>query len=183
VIFAEGDGGPFEDGLRRALDARFPEVPLAIAVGTACRAVADYARSDEAARHALDLMRALGDEGRTFSFRDETFETLLLQASDPAALLRYVERYVGPVDRADRGRSTDLRRTLETYFACGRNLGETARRLHVHVSTLRYRLSRACAAAGVEQKDERAMLDLQLALSVAATLARDTPETHRPRPG
>jgi len=118
-------------------------------------------------------MRTLGRAGQTFAFRGETFETLLLQATDPSALLRFVEQYVEPLVRADRGRTIELRRTLETYFACGRNLEQTARELHVHVSTLRYRLSRACAAAGVEPKDERAMLDLQVALAVAATLPQD----------
>src|SRR5262249_14465465 len=145
VIFAESDGAPFEERLREGLAVRFPGLALGIAVGTSCRSVADYARSSAAARHALDLMRAVGRDGETFSFRDETFETLLLQASDPGALVRFVDRYVGPIERADRARTTELRRTLETYFACGRNLQETARRLHVHVSTLRYRLTRACA--------------------------------------
>jgi sugar diacid utilization regulator len=175
VIFAEDGELAFEECLRRALDARVPGASFAIAVGTECVAVGDYARSDDAARRALELMRAVGDRDRTFSFRDESFETLLLQASDPAALLRFVERYVGPIDRADRGRSTELRRTLEAYFACGRNLEETARQLHVHVSTLRYRLSRACALAGVEPKDERSLRDLQLALAVGATLSRTSP--------
>jgi DNA-binding PucR family transcriptional regulator len=115
-------------------------------------------------------MRTAGRAGQTFAFRGETLETLLLQATNPAALVRFVERYVDPIERAEQARSIELRRTLETYFACGRNLEQTARQLHVHVSTLRYRLSRACAAAGVDPKDERALLDLELALAVAATL-------------
>ena len=171
VVFAELESDRFEDKLRAALDERHPGASFAIAVGTACRAIGDYGASDAAARHALDVMRTAGRAGETFSFRDESFETLLLQATEPArapAFRRAVCRPPRPcrrrpLDRASPHAGDVLRLRQEP--------GEqTAPALHVHVSTLRYRLARACEAAGVEPKDEQAMLGLQLALAVAATL-------------
>ena len=56
------------------------------------------------------------------------------------------------------------------YYEAGRTLEEAARRLHVHVSTLRYRLKRAAEVLDVDLKDGSDMLDLQVALKAARVL-------------
>ena len=53
------------------------------------------------------------------------------------------------------------------YFEAGGQLEEAARRLHIHVSTLRYRLTRR-ELLDVDLKDSSAALDMQVALKAAA---------------
>ncbi|MEA2318125.1 MAG: hypothetical protein QOD44_2314, partial [Solirubrobacteraceae bacterium] len=66
--------------------------------------------------------------------------------------------------------AASLRRTLDAYFEAGGNLEAAARALHVHVSTLRYRLKRISALLECDLKDPGAGLDIQVALRAARVL-------------
>lgn len=71
---------------------------------------------------------------------------------------------VRPLADHDRGRRGDLVRTLRVYFACGANASEAADRLFLHRNSLLYRLSRAEALTGLDFKDPRVRLALELGL-------------------
>ena len=58
----------------------------------------------------------------------------------------------------------DLFRTLETWLDAGGNGARTARTLHIHRSTLNYRLQRIRSICGDPLSEPAARLDLQLAL-------------------
>ena len=78
--------------------------------------------------------------------------------------------FVEPLTEYDRGHTSDLRRTLEVWLECGQTLEEAARRLHIHVSTLRYRLKKAGEVLGVDLRDAAEALDVQVALRAARVL-------------
>jgi DNA-binding PucR family transcriptional regulator len=145
-------------------------VTLNTAVGTRCDDVEDYRHSYLAARRGLDLLRLLGRPGEVFSFRASSLESMLLQSTRPEVVVRFISRYVEPLERYDRSHTSDLLRTLEVYFEAGSALEETARRLHVHVSTLRYRLKKAAELLDVDLRDGSAALDVQVALKAAQVL-------------
>jgi DNA-binding PucR family transcriptional regulator len=168
---AQEDAVPFEDRLRPALRARFPRLTCAIAVGTLCTTACEYEKSFLAARRGLDLLKLQRRYGETITFRDAGVTTLLLRSTEPEVVLEFVSRYVEPLDRYDARHKSELRATAETYFDTGGNLEEAARRLHVHVSTLRYRLGRITELTGVNLRDPRATLDLQVALRAVQPLA------------
>ena len=109
--------------------------------------------------------------GDVFSFRVATLDSMLLQSTRPEVLVKFIERYVEPLERYDRTHTSELRRTLEVYFESATTLEEAARRLHIHVSTLRYRLKRAAELLDVDLRDSSASLDLQVALRAAQVLA------------
>ena len=96
---------------------------------------------------------------------------MLLQSSRPEVVLEFISRYVDPLDRYDSIHTSELRHTLEVYYESGRTLQEAARRLHIHVSTLRYRLGKAATLLEIDLKDGSAALDLQVALRAARVLA------------
>jgi DNA-binding PucR family transcriptional regulator len=85
--------------------------------------------------------------------------------------VRFIERFVAPLDAYDREHTSDLRRTLEVVYDAGGTLEQAARELHVHVSTLRYRLKKASELLGVDVKAGPAALDVQVALKAARVLA------------
>jgi ligand-binding sensor protein/sugar diacid utilization regulator/GAF domain-containing protein len=161
----------FEERLHDELGQRYPELACSVAAGTLCLSAFDYRRSFLAARRGLDLLRLQHRHDHAFSFRDTTVVTMLLQATEPEVIVDFIARYVEPLDRYDAGHSSELRRTAETLFHTNSNLEETARRLHVHVSTLRYRLGRISEILGIDLKDRRALLDLQVALEAAEPMA------------
>ncbi|MFM8561152.1 MAG: PocR ligand-binding domain-containing protein [Solirubrobacterales bacterium] len=143
---------------------------LRVVAGPVCREPGDYRRSFRAARRGLDFLRLVDRPGEAISFRRGGVEQLLLAAGDPASLLEFVGRYVAPLDAYDANHSSDLRHTLETLFANRGSLAPTARALHVHVSTLRYRLGRIEELVGVNPRSGDARLDLEVALRAARIL-------------
>jgi ligand-binding sensor protein/sugar diacid utilization regulator/GAF domain-containing protein len=166
---ARGDDDErFEDDLRAMLRLRLPALALNTAVGTRCERFEDYGASYLAARRGLHLLRLLGRPGDVFSFRVSSLESMLLQSTRPEVIVDFISRYVDPLDLYDSTHTSDLRRTLEVYFESGSTLEEAARRLHIHVSTLRYRLNKAAEVIDVDLKD--GALDLQVALKAARVL-------------
>jgi purine catabolism regulator len=98
-------------------------------------------------------------------------QEILLQASDPAALLDFIQRYVAPLERYDEEHHSRLLASLEAFYDAGFNLQEAARRLDVHASTLRYRLMRAEELLGVDPKVGESRLNIEVALKAARAFA------------
>jgi DNA-binding PucR family transcriptional regulator len=71
---------------------------------------------------------------------------------------------VEPLVEHDRERRSDLVITLKVYFDAGANASEAADRLFLHRNSILYRLTRVEKLTGLDLKDPRARLDLQLGL-------------------
>jgi DNA-binding PucR family transcriptional regulator len=78
---------------------------------------------------------------------------------------------IEPLLAHDLERRSDLVRTLRVYFASGANASEAADRLFLHRNSMLYRLARIQRLTGLDLKDPRAGLVLQLGL-----LSIDEPE-------
>jgi DNA-binding PucR family transcriptional regulator len=76
------------------------------------------------------------------------------------------EGLVRPLAEHDRERRSDLVRTLRVYFAAGSNTSEAADRMFLHRNSMLYRLERIQKLTGLDLKDHRAALALQLGLLV-----------------
>ena len=155
----------FEDRLEQVLRQRMPELP-AQHRGQPPRACSlpDYGKAYAAARRGLDLVRLLGRSRQVVSFRHLGVQEILLQVEEPAALLEFIARYVEPLERYDEEHSSKLLVSLETFYDSGFNLQEAARRLDVHVSTLRYRLTRIEELLGVDPKVGDSRLNIEVAV-------------------
>jgi DNA-binding PucR family transcriptional regulator len=73
---------------------------------------------------------------------------------------------VEPLVLHDRKRRGDLVRTLRVYFASGANASEAADRLYLHRNSMLYRLARITELTGLDLKDPRVRLALELGLLV-----------------
>jgi sugar diacid utilization regulator len=167
----EPPGPFFEDRLAEALRLRIPACPFNLAVSRLVRALPEYGRAHAAARRGLDLVRLLGRSQQVVSFRHLGVQEILLQVDEPAALLEFIACYVEPLERYDHEHSSKLLVSLETFYDSGFNLQEAARRLDVHVSTLRYRLARIEELLGVDPKVGDSRLNIEVAVRAAKALA------------
>ena len=82
---------------------------------------------------------------------------------------------IGRVEAYDRKHSSDLIRTLKVFFAVNGNASEAADRLYLHRNSLPYRLTRVQELTGLDSKDHRARLALQLGLLAIETERDETP--------
>lgn len=93
------------------------------------------------AKKSLAFGRAVGQEDQIYLYIDY-FEMGLIAhglSSNEADLFR--ERIIDPILRYDVQTKSELWRTLEVSFT-GKTLDQIAQELHIHISTLRYRLQK-----------------------------------------
>src|SRR5215217_5611395 len=96
-------------------------------------------------------------------------EPLLRALADGAALEPF-RALIEPLREHDRTRRSDLVLTLKTYFSAGGNASEAADRLFLH------RLERIQMLTGLDLKDDRVALALQLGLLAIERGERDATE-------
>jgi purine catabolism regulator len=147
-----GDRGggrqPFSTGVSRPVTG-LAQLPVALAQ----------------ARRSVVVGRQMHGVGGVAHFDELGVYRLISQVSDPAELRRYVAETLGPL-AGDGEEITDLRRTLEVLLETNLNVAETARRLHFHYNTLRYRIGKLERMLGPFVEDPALRLNVSVALAV-----------------
>ena len=100
----------------------------------------------------------------------------LLQGLAEGATLEPFRTLIEPLRERDTTRRSDLVLTLKTYFAAGGNASEAADRLFLHRNSMLYRLERIQRLTGLDLRDNRVALALQLGLLAMERGERDATE-------
>lgn len=160
-------GQLMHDQLRRLPRGR----PWRIAVGRPYPGLYGIARSYEEAREALTMATRLRTSSPVVNARDLLIYRVLLR--DQPAIVELVQAVLSPLIRA-RGGAEPLIATLQAYFDTGGVATETAKRIHVSVRTVTYRLERIHTLTGYDPADPAHRFTLQAAVLGARAL--DWPE-------
>jgi hypothetical protein len=165
-VLAMSDGGlvtclvPDPDGpgrrtqLELALDGRAAALGPTVVPGEA-------ARSARRARGALAL--AAGNPAAPLTSADEHLGQLLLGADDELAA-ELADRTLAPLATLKPGARARLSETLRAWLDHQGRIEETARALHVHPQTVRYRLAQLRDLFGESLDDPEARFELSLAM-------------------
>ncbi|GAA5079868.1 PucR family transcriptional regulator [Thermocatellispora tengchongensis] len=121
-----------------------------------------YGQALKAAR----VGRQLHGSGAVAHFDQLGVYRLLSLVNDTAELHAFVRETLGPLAADDDAENADLRRTLQVLLETNLNVAETARRLHFHYNTLRYRIGKLERLLGNFTEDAHLRLNLTLALHV-----------------
>ena len=130
------------------------------------------ARSYEEAREAIALAERLHPHDDMVPTRDLLIYRVL--GRDRVALTELVQSVLTPLTEA-RGGAGPLIDTLEAYFDSGEVATATARRLHVSVRTVTYRLAKIASLTGYDPTVTAQRLTLQASV-VGARLLPWPPE-------
>jgi len=121
-----------------------------------------YSQALKAAR----VGRQLNGPGAVAHFDQLGVYRLLSLVNDTDELHAFVRETLGPLASDDDAENADLRRTLQVLLETNLNVAETARRLHFHYNTLRYRIGKLERLLGNFTDDPHLRLNLTLALHV-----------------
>jgi sugar diacid utilization regulator len=140
--------------VHRALARSRPGERWQVAAGRGFTGAYGVARSYEEAREALELAERMDLDADVVDVRDLLVYRVL--GRDQAAIVDLVRDVLEPLDRA-RGGAATLLDTLRAYFDAGDVATDAARRLHVSVRTVTYRLARVAQLSGysVAHPDQR----------------------------
>lgn len=141
--------------------------PWRVAAGRPYPGAYGIARSYEEAREALGLAGRLSLDNTVVYARDLLVYRVV--ARDQAAIADLVQAVLGPLTEA-RGGAEPLVATLEAYFASGEVATEAARRLHMSVRTVTYRLAKIASLTGHDPGDPAQRFALHVAVLGARLL-------------
>lgn len=141
--------------------------PWRVAVGRAHPGLYGIARSYEEAREALTMAVRLHTDALVVNAHDLLIYRVLLR--DQPAIVDLVQAVLSPLTQA-RGGAGPLLDTLHAYFETGAVATESAKRLHVSVRTVTYRLDRVRKLTGYDPADATHRFTLQAAVLGAKVL-------------
>ncbi len=161
----------FAAGLPREA-TRTADVAVSVGISRTIDDLAAVPTAYDQASRALEVGRRI-EQHRSVRHFDELGAYRLLSLIDDRGELRtFAAEVLGELDE-DTDEAADLRRTLQTWLDTGGNVAETARRLHFHYHTVRYRLAKLERLLGDLTADGQLRLDLQLALLARSLHPRD----------
>lgn len=152
--------------LRRETVRMLPGATATIAVSGICRALDDFPVRYAEARRALDVAHGLGRRDQTVALEELGLYGILFRREDQDELLRFSRRLLAPLITYDARRGTTLVETLRVYLDEHGALRKTARRLDVHLNTLRGRLDRIRHLTNLDLDNAPTRLNLHLALEI-----------------
>ena len=141
--------------------------PWRVAVGRPHPGLYGIARSYEEAREAITMAGRLHTDTPVINAHDLLIYRVLLR--DQPAIVDLVQAVLSPLTQARFG-AEPLLDTLHAYFATGGVATESAKRLHVSVRTVTYRLDRVKTLTGYDPADPAHRFTLQAAVLGAKVL-------------
>jgi DNA-binding PucR family transcriptional regulator/putative methionine-R-sulfoxide reductase with GAF domain len=164
VAVDDGDAATLLERLRAVTsdDAEF-----CVGVGATCADLRTGLREAEA---ALALGASSGDPRAFVSYEDLGPLRFLLDAPDTTEMVGMVRAALGVLAEHDAARRSELVKTLRAYLETGGHQPTTAKRCHIHVSTLKYRLARIAEVLDRPLGDPQVRFELGLAFAVLRIL-------------
>ncbi|MBX6356756.1 MAG: PucR family transcriptional regulator ligand-binding domain-containing protein [Micromonosporaceae bacterium] len=164
VLPADGDlVGAVRAGVR-SLEPGLGTARLVVGVSEPATGAAALPAALVQARHAREYAASRDGPAVVVSAGELASHVLLLAGVPAATRQSFQSRLLGPLVDYDRAHGADLVRTLDTFLACSGSWTRCAAELHLHVNTLRYRISRIEQLTGRDLSRFADRVDFFLAL-------------------
>ncbi|HWC81876.1 MAG TPA: helix-turn-helix domain-containing protein [Pseudonocardiaceae bacterium] len=135
-------------------------------LATGISSAVPLARLRAAVQEAGHALEVAGGRGRSAAVvgAEVAVHRLLLAGAPEELRAELFRRVLGPVVDYDAEHDADLLASLRVFLDCSGSWSRAARRLHLHVNTLRYRIGRIEALTGADLGEFTDRMDLYLAL-------------------
>ena len=167
-------GHPDPRALHREISRQLGHSSIAIGIGSRCDVPSKFPQSFLKARRALNIRLNSADPQGASDYDELGFYHLVDAAHSVGAADEYARQWLAALIDYDASKNSDLVLTLSHYLECGGNYDESAANLHVHRSTLRYRLGRIADLTGFDLRDIDTRFNLHAATRVWRFLTPDS---------
>lgn len=166
LIVLLADVHPAVEALYREVSRQLGHSGIAIGIGSRCDVPGDIPQSFLRARRALNIRLNSAHPHGASDYEELGFYHLVDAAHTAGVADEYVRQWLGALIDYDAAKNSDLVFTLSHYLECGGNYDESAAALHVHRSTLRYRLGRIADLTGFDLRNVDTRFNLHAATRV-----------------
>lgn len=142
-----------------------------IGIGGIATGASDIHAAEVDAQQCLDIAPLVGRSGEDVDLRSLASFSLLTRLR-PDDLDSFSGRYLERLTAYDRTHRTELLRTVDAYLEANGSIERTAIELHIHPSTLKYRLKRVGELTQLSLGNPEDRLCLTLALRIARLRSR-----------
>ncbi|MCL5075225.1 MAG: PucR family transcriptional regulator ligand-binding domain-containing protein [Chloroflexi bacterium] len=177
IILLQLSGPDPEDELQKTtrqlfqeINSDLQEISVSIGVGRVYREPEQLLKSYQEAQIALHASQNIYGNNRLTFYANLGINRILCEIPSVEAIDAFVEEVLGPLIRYDQGRDKDLLCTLQSYLEMNGHKEATAKKMHIHRSSLLYRLKRIQEILGVNLEDPEVRLNLSLALRIKQML-------------
>src|SRR5258705_13132270 len=166
------DGRPDPRALYHAISEILGRTTSVIGIGSRSAVPNDFPQSFIEARRAMNIrLRSVSPEGAA-AFDELGFYRLVDAAHGDGEVESFVREWLGTLLDYDDSKNSELMMTLSDYLECGGNYDESAAALHIHRSTLRYRLARIAELTGHDLRKVDTRFNLHAATRAWRFLSR-----------
>lgn len=173
LIVVAADGHPAVEALHREVSRQLGHEATAIGIGPRCDAPADFPQSFLMARRAMNIRLHSAHPHGASDYDELGFYHLVDAAHTAGVAEDYVRQWLGALIDYDAAKNSDLVHTLGHFLEYGGNYDESAAALHIHRSTLRYRLGRIADLTGFDLRNVDTRFNLHAATRVRRFLTPD----------
>ena len=137
-------------------------IGMTVSIGSLAVGPAQLRQAEKEARQALEIAEAMGMADTDVDLKSLGIYSLLTSMA-PSQTEAFALRHLGAVRDYDRRHGSQLEMTIVAYVDTGGSILSTARKLHIHASTLKYRLKRVGELTGMSLSNPEHYLCFALA--------------------
>ncbi|SHI15203.1 PucR family transcriptional regulator [Sporanaerobacter acetigenes] len=161
----------FNDLLERELSKKFENMEFKIGVGRAYKGLEDVNKSFSDALKTIRTGKVLTDK-RVVTYDELGIFKILCQDFLTEELEDFYNGTLKSLADYDKKKSTELVKTLESYFEHNGNLKKMSDALYTHYNTILYRINRINEITGMNLDDPNDRLNLEIALKIKELLVK-----------
>ncbi|MDO5410241.1 MAG: helix-turn-helix domain-containing protein [Lachnospiraceae bacterium] len=126
---------------------------LTIGIGAPFHNFYDFPNSCKQSEAAIQIGREINDSRNTYPFRDYGLDYIITEGCNTLPLNTLLYGDLKDMISYDKIHHTQYCITLKAYFQNYMNMAQTAKILHIHISTLKYRLTRISELLNLDLDD------------------------------
>ena len=147
------DDRPDPQRLHRLISQMTGTSSVVIGIGSRCDVPADFPQSFAEARRAVNIRLHSATPAGASAYDELGFYRLVDAAHRAGTVEDFIAEWLGALLEYDTSKHSQLVATLSEYLERGGNYDESAAALHIHRSTLRYRLARVGELTGYDLRN------------------------------
>ncbi|ORV93037.1 hypothetical protein AWC12_01130 [Mycolicibacterium iranicum] len=163
LVVLLSEGRPDAHALHRSLSDLLNPATCSIGVGSRCEVPSDVPQSFGEARRALSVRLHSAAPVGVCAYDELGFYRLIDAAHEQGAVDDFIRQWLGALLDYDAKKRSELVFTLSQHLESGGNYDDSAKALHIHRSTLRYRLARIGELTGWDLRDVDVRFNLHAA--------------------